>query len=108
MPIDPKTIVELKSKHGDIYILSSKVAKGSDGYEVVVRGPTDAEWGAYLDEREKHGARAMKMFVLTCAVHPDEDAVRMMFDKKPGLAQVFGARLLEIAGMEADATVKKA
>jgi predicted ATP-grasp superfamily ATP-dependent carboligase len=102
MPIDPKTIAELKSKHGDIYVLSSK------GSEVVVRGPTDAEWGAYLDEREKRGARASKMLVLTCAVHPDEDAVRTLLDRKPALAQIFGARVLEIAGMEEEATVKKA
>lgn len=100
--ITEQTIAELKTKHGEIHLLTAK-----GGHEIIVRAPNDAEWGSFLDEREKIGARALKGLVRSCLLHPSSSDFKALLDKKPALANVFGAKLLEIAGMEEEAVAKK-
>lgn len=102
MAIGPKILEELKAKHGDVALLTAK-----SGEEVVVRVPTGAEWDYFLDQREKIAARALKGLLLAVVVHPTAEEARALIGKKPGLAQVFGARVIELAGMEDEAQVKK-
>lgn len=103
MPIDEASIQALKAKHGEVYLLSAKT-----GEQIAVRVPNDGEWAAFIDQREKTGARALKALVLMTALHPGDTDVRKMIDARPGLSQIFGARIMEIAGMAEEAELKKA
>ena len=86
----------------EVYVLESESA------QIAVRIPTDAEWGSFLDEREKTGARSLRNLVRTCLVAPSDSDFRALLNKKPGLSNVFGNQLLELAGLNETASVKKA
>lgn len=102
MRIDKSKLEELKAKNPDAYLLK---AKGD--VEIVVRPPNDAEWGAYQDDREKRGARALKGLVLSVILYPSADDFQLELDRKPGLANLFGGKVMEIAGLEEEAIAKK-
>lgn len=101
-PIDETTIQALKAKHGEVHLLTAKT-----GEQVVLRVPTDSEWGSFLDLREKNGARALKALTISVAVYPDAMEVLRMIDARPGIQNIFGARAMEIAGMAEEAEIKK-
>ncbi len=101
--MDEVVINELKSRHPEVYILTAK-----GGESIAVRPPTDGEWGAFLDDREKIGSRALKSLVRSCVLFPPEIEFLKLLDKRPALANVFGAKIMEIAGLEEEAQVKKA
>jgi hypothetical protein len=101
-PIDEATIQALKAKHGEVHLVSAK-----SGEQVVLRVPSDSEWGSFIDLREKTGARALKWLVISSAVHPDAVEVRKLLEARPGLQQIFGARAMEVAGMAEEAELKK-
>lgn len=100
--INENIINELKAKHENVYVLTAK-----SGESIAVRSPNDPEWGLFQDDREKRGPRALKNLVRMCLLHPSQSELYEIFNRKPALANIFGARLVELAGLEEEAEVKK-
>lgn len=94
---------KLKAQHGDIYSVSAP-----SGEMVVVRMPDRALWKRFrshmADERRR--IDALENLVRGCVVHPDAPTFDAMLEKKPGLAETFGAAVVDLAGMAQDSEKK--
>lgn len=93
--IDPKTIDELKAKHGgDLHLLRN------DGIEVVAKRPGKPQYRRWRQATsdEKRRQDAAETLVRDCIVHPDQEALTTIFDVRPGLIDTFCGELLELAG----------
>ena len=103
MKLDPQIVAKLKAEHpgAELTQLASK------GNIIVVKSPSDGAWGAFLDAKEKVATRAYKQLLFDCLVWPSADELTSLLDRKPGLANVFGPKLMELAGVEEEATAKK-
>ncbi len=99
--IDPKTIDELKAKHGaELHQFSS------DHYTVVVTKPSRQVWRKFTDTivDERRRPDAVERLFLDCVVYPDQTAILAMLDARPALALQFGNEIAELAR---DGEVKK-
>ena len=103
MTIAKEQILKVKQENpgAEVYQLSA------GPHAILVRSPSDAIWAAFQDAKEKGGTRALKQLVLDCVLHPSADEVRSIFEKKPALANTWGVKLMDIAGLEEEAQVKK-
>lgn len=107
--VSKEAIAELKSKHGDVYVLTAA------GHEIVVRKPKRAEIKRWQDmsasgkegDRRK-GIAATEQLVRDVLVHPAMDEYEMIVDDMPLLPMTFGGEVLQIAGAVGDAEAKKA
>jgi hypothetical protein len=102
MAIDPSIIEDLKQKHGEIHHLSHA------GVDVVVKAPGRAEWKRFraLMADEKRRADSLETLLRDCIVHPDRSELDGILGRRPGLAETFGGKLVEIAGLSEGAEGK--
>jgi hypothetical protein len=100
VPIEQKTIDELKAKHGELHQLSSP------NFTVIVRKPDRQVWRKFCDAivDERRRVDAVERLFLDCVVYPESAAVNAMLDSKPALAQQFGS---EVADLAKDGEVEK-
>jgi hypothetical protein len=103
MDLDPKTIDELKAKHGnDLHLLSH------DGVEFIAKRPGPAQYRRFRrmasDERQR--ADAAETLLRDCVVHPDQQGIGTALGTRPGLVDTFGGKLLELAGADKDCEVR--
>lgn len=96
-------IERLRAEHGEIYQLEAA------GEAVIARPPTRAEYRRFrakvLDEKGREAA--LETLTRACVVWPDTSAFDALLERKPALAEVFGAKLLELAGAVEEAELKK-
>ena len=87
----------------DIMLLSA------GGYEVVAKAPGTAEMNMFRDliASEKTKPRATERLLRACVLHPSQEELGAMLEKKPGLVESFGGKLVEEAGITEEAEVKK-
>ncbi len=100
--MDQKVIEELKAQHGEIHQLSYA------GVDVIVRAPSRAAWKRYRALMSDAARRADSFEVLLrdCLLHPSLQELDGILDRRPGLAETFGAELVEIAGLGKEAEKK--
>lgn len=87
----------LKAKHPD-----TKLHQLSAGeHTIVVRGPTQSEWGKFRRQMgdPQSRTRAAESLVRDCLVHPAMEAFESALSHMPALAETFGAELMGIAGL---------
>ncbi len=100
---DERTIERLKAEHGEVYLLEAA------GVAVVARPPSRAEYRRFraraLDEKNR--ADALEALTRACVVWPEQAEFDTLLEQKPALAEVFGAKLLELAGAVEEAEIKK-
>ncbi|HEX2863663.1 MAG TPA: hypothetical protein VHN99_03775 [Deinococcales bacterium] len=101
--LDPKLVEQLKAEHGD----TLKLLKAA-GETVVVRPPRKVEYERFRDASfdEKKRARALEQLVREAVVHPSRDEFDALLQRKPALSEVFGARVIELAGAAVEAEVE--
>jgi hypothetical protein len=103
--LDEKQIAALKAKHGvdELHVLSAS------GVRVIVKAPTRDVWMRFKDlaADAKRRRVAFEYLLTACAVHPEGEGVAAILDKKPALAESFGAKLCEMAGLEEEARAEK-
>lgn len=94
---------QLQAKHQDVAILSA------NDEVIVVRPPTRPEYKRFRARSVDVNMRADAVEELTKSVllYPDRTGFDVILDKKPALADVFGAKVLELAGLTQEAEVKK-
>ena len=104
--IPQETIAKVKAERGagglELHVLEAA------GNAVIVRTPSSGIWDAFQEARDKVGTRALRQLLCDCVVYPESAEVLGMLDRRPALANVFGAKLLELAGLEEEAKAKKA
>jgi hypothetical protein len=92
--IDPKKLDEIQEKHDGAVPLTAA------GETVVVTTPTRVKWrrfkDAISDDRKK--SIAFEILLRDCVVYPDAVGLEAMLERKPGLAETFGAECAELAG----------
>ena len=100
----PEAIIEAaRATHGEV----SELTAGE--YAVLVRAPTRGEYKRFraesLDERKR--AEAVEHLCRSCVVYPDPAAFDALLDRKPALADIFGAKVLELEGAAGEAEARK-
>jgi hypothetical protein len=105
--IKPEVLSELASKGIELHLLS---APGSpDNYQVVVRRPNRGEYKRFraMQSDEKQKPAAVEALLFDVLVYPERPELNRMLDERPALADVFGAKVLELAGLTGEAEGKK-
>lgn len=102
--LDKATIEKLKSEHGEIHRLTV-----GTGEAVVVKLPSRAVWKRFRKNTRdaERSADAGEQLLRDCVVHPSPDDFSAMLEKRPGLAEAFGGKLVELAGGVEDAEAEK-
>ena len=100
-------IAKLKQAHPDAEL--SHIKDDNTGAEVVVKTPNDGEWRRFrsMSSDDAQRANALRTLVIACVVHPAPAEFMAMLERKPGLAETFGNKLVEIAGVSLATTVRK-
>lgn len=92
-----------KAQHGEVVAVMT--AKGP----CVFRGPKESEYARYmaalLDQKER--ANAGKLLVLMCVVFPERNVFSQYISEKPGITVTCANPVLELAGVDTEASVKK-
>lgn len=94
----PFQIVEkAKSEHGEVHVLTAE-----GGEAVICRRPTRGEYRKFKADRADDAKRimAVESLFLSCLVHPPPAEFDAVLDRRPALADVFGVKLLELAGFD--------
>lgn len=82
---------------------------GADGEAVICKAPTRGEYrrfrSMYLDGAQR--AMATETLLIGCVVHPDRGELGRLLERRPGLAETFGEKLIAWAGLGVEAYEKK-
>lgn len=101
--MDTKKIQALKDQHGDIYELE---AGDVVVYAKAPSRPTFKRWlSISTDEKKRYDG--LEVLLRDCVVEPAGEKLDELLDRKPGLAATFGAKLLELAGAQEEASFRK-
>jgi hypothetical protein len=78
-------------------------------YTGVFKSPPYAEWQRFKSMfwDKAHQSKALETLCFGCLVYPEPDAFRAMLQKKPGIADQWGARLVAMGGPEQEVVEKK-
>lgn len=96
-------LAPLREKHGEVCAVMTVSGP------VVFRGPTGAEFARYqaMIFEPKDRASAGKSLCLMCVVSPERTVFSQLIEKKPGLVATCTNPLLELAGVDTEAQLKK-
>ncbi len=100
--IDQTKLDELKTKHGDLFIISK------DEEEFVARVPRRPEIMHLVDKGAASGYGDMLRLAAACVVHPEGVDLQLIFDGMPGIVIPLAEKLCELAGLSKGAEAKKA
>jgi hypothetical protein len=89
---------EARLKNGDLVIVAAEKA----GEVAAMRRPTRAEYQRFKQHRldQRYRITALERLVESCLLVPTPAEFERVLEKKPVLADTFGERLLEEAGLE--------
>lgn len=104
-----------KSQYGEIYELTGDIddddrshnGKEPAVYYFIFRKPGRAALSRFAKQVMSDALKAMHNLVFDCLLYPDQDAVRKLFDEKPGMAISVGSELQKIVGTNQDFFVKR-
>lgn len=104
MPVPKEVIDQAKQAHGEVYCL-----EGAD-VAVLVRSPKRAEYRKFKATvlgNQAAAADALETLLREVVVFPDSAAFDALLEQKPGLSETFGQKVLEIAGVSEQVSLKK-
>jgi hypothetical protein len=98
-----EALAAARAQHGEVTELSAS------GVSVLVRAPSRGEYKRFRSDSFDAAKRsdAVERLCRACVVAPDAATFDRILDARPALADVFGARVLELAGATAEATAQK-
>jgi hypothetical protein len=103
MALSPEVLERLSAMNIELHLLSA------DGVDIVVKRPDRPSYKrfrAMVSDQAKR-ADAPETLVRDCIVYPTREEFNTLLESKPALGDVFGAKLLDLAGMTAEADAKK-
>lgn len=105
MNLSHEQIEQLKEQHGELHLIE---APKTEQY-VVVKHPTRHHMERFQNAASsaKKLPVAQRDLVLGVAVYPENGQLEATLERFPGLVQTFAHNILEIAGVDEDATAKK-
>lgn len=81
---------------------------GAGEHEIIARVPGRAEYRRFktlaLDERRR--VDAAETLLRDCCLYPEPKELGELLERAPALAESFGSKLLELAGMEQEVAVR--
>lgn len=109
-------LAAVKDEHDDVLEKVRAANPGVDlvplealGVGAVFKSPPRAEWkrfrAMYMNPAQQ--ADAFEALVFGCLLHPAPDEFRRALERKPALAELFGGKLAEAAGIGAEVVEKK-
>lgn len=105
--ITDEQIAKLKADNpgAELHLLTNDETEA----EVVVKTPSEPEWRRFrsMSSDDSQRAMALRSLVLACVVRPPMEEFAEMLERKPGLAETFGSKLVDIAGVSMATTVRK-
>lgn len=104
MEIPQEALDQAKATHGEVFRLDH------DEASVLVRPPKRAEYRKFkatILGNQAAAADALETLLREVVVYPAPEAFDAMLDRWPGLSETFGQKVLEIAGVSEQATLKK-
>lgn len=101
--IPAEVIDAARTKHGEVTEITAA------GETVLARRPTRGEYKRFRAESlsDVKRADAVEHLCRSCIVHPDASGFDAMLERKPALADIFGAKVLELAGAVGEAEARK-
>lgn len=102
--LTPEQINELKEKHGDeLHIIESP----KHGVFIVVTEPKRRHVDRLSGVSSKKIAQASRDLINDVTVYPEDRELSHMLEAKPALVQTFSNQILDLAGLDEEATTKK-
>ncbi len=85
------------------------IANADTGVEVLVKVPSEGEWKRFRSMQTDDAQRsiALRQLVLACILEPSPADFLAVLARLPGLAETFGAELVELAGVSRANTRRK-
>lgn len=93
-----RELEEARGKHGELVLVAAEKA----GEVAALRHPTRAEYQRFKQHRtdQRNRTTALERLVEACILIPNAAEFERVLEKKPVLADTFGEKLLEEAGLE--------
>lgn len=101
--IPEEKLAELRAKHSDVVVVDTKFG------DCVFRSPNRSEYERWQSILFKESSRS-KASVVLCTmtlVYPDAATFNAYADKAPGIFTTCASPILELAGVDGEAEVKK-
>jgi len=104
--MDAATIEKTKAEHPNVEILH---LTAKDGSEVLAKIPQKKEMDMFRDlaSSDKTKSRSPERLLRACVLHPVQEELGMLLDRRPGLVESWVGKLLEAAGITEEAEAKK-
>lgn len=105
MAISEQVLAELKSKHGDVAVVSTPLG------DLAFRTPTQDEHERWVDkctEGTSSKTSATREYVLCAVVHPSRQDAVSIFEKYGAMPPKIAGKLAELAGSNFEIEIKKA
>jgi hypothetical protein len=101
--ISEEKLQELKTKYGDVVVVDTKCG------DCAFRCPDGTEYERYqsLLYKQETRAKAGLALVLQTLIYPDREKFNGYLKKFPGITTTCTSPVLELAGVDGDAEVKK-
>jgi hypothetical protein len=103
--IEPDVLEKLRAANPGVELVQLEAL----GIGFVFKSPPRAEWKRFraMYNNPAQQADAFEALVFGCLLHPTADDLRRALDRKPALAELFGAKLADAAGISAEVIEKK-
>lgn len=107
--MDEAQLASLKAKYGTVFEIKIPASDYDDAVSVFVKRVPKADWKRFRSMASDDAQRADALETLTwaCVVYPDAAGFGAMLEERPGLAEKIGGKLVDMAGGEKSAEVKK-
>jgi len=101
--LDETTLEQLKREHGELTRLSA------GGESVIVRNPRRVEYERFRKDTfdEKRRDKSVETLLRSVIVWPSKEEFLELLERKPGLSETFGGKVLEMVGATEQADVEK-
>ena len=102
-------IEKLKASHPGVELHFVTAGIGEREVSVIVKVPNRERWNRFKSQvGDPHRkAMAFESLVRDCVVHPSAGELDRLLEQRPGLAEAFGGKLTEIAGLEESVAARK-
>lgn len=106
MTLTPEKIAELKAQHGELYLIESE--DETVPLQVVAKKPGRQHLDRYTQEfMAGKASRAGRQLLADCMVYPSADELDRIAADAPGVPTVVAGKLVELARLNLEVTVKK-
>lgn len=111
--IPSSEIARVKNEFADREAVNVSISDGSNEHLFLMTSPKREEWKKYRREVTESGndiekiEAAIERAALAQIRYPSRDDVKALFDRRPGIIQLFADELAKLAGAQSEVVSKK-